>query len=121
MAQTEARLFYFPRNDDQIKSQTMPVIAPGWTRLTSKHWDLRHSPNAPYFDDGVPALPAGVSANHPQVQEYYAYVEKLAPFYPSALVLFLLRSLKQNIGNDSEYAKYKALIEEALKEGDFKV
>ncbi|EKG22529.1 hypothetical protein MPH_00102 [Macrophomina phaseolina MS6] len=121
MAQTEARVFTFGRNDDEIKSQRMPIVAPGWTRLTSKHWDLRHSPNVPHFDDGVPELPAGVPADHPQAKEYYAYVEKVAPFYPSALALYLLRSLKQSVGDDAEFAKFKGLVEEALKEGDFEL
>ncbi|KAL1637333.1 hypothetical protein SLS58_009342 [Diplodia intermedia] len=117
MAAAEARLFTFPRNADVIKSQSMPQVTPGWVNITRKHWDLTSSPNVPHFDQQAPAFPAGVSADAPQAREYYALAEKLAPFWPSAIAIFLTVQLKKSVGNDAEFAKYKAMVEEGLKAG----
>lgn len=121
MAAAEARLFTFPRNADVIQSQSMPQVTPGWVNITSRHWDLPSSPNVPHFDQRAPAFPAGVAADSPQAREYYAYAEKLAPFWPSAIAIFLIVELKKSVGNDAQFAKFKGMIEEGLKAGDFAV
>ncbi|OJD29043.1 uncharacterized protein BKCO1_960006 [Diplodia corticola] len=122
MAAAEARLFTFPRNADVIQSQSMPQVTPGWVNITSRHWDLPSSPSVPHFDQKAPEFPAGVdAANSPQAREYYAYAEKLAPFWPSAIAMFLAVELKKSVGDEKRFAKYKAMIEEGLKAGDFAV